>query len=495
MAGARRRARLFLGGGQTSVEVDSNSASQERSRLAGPQDFYDQVAESDARPVVRRRERIFRRSLVAADMAAAAIAVYAAMDLIGGDSLRPGYLTMMPLVVLVAKIQGLYDRDELVIRKSTLDELPRLVNLATLFTLLLWLARHFVVVGAPGTETLLVLWIALIVALPLGRMVARRTAALFAPGERLFLVGDAATADRMQAKLAHSSGADLVGVVAAHEIEHREGALPELVHRADVHRIVIASSSGLDEERIVDLVRAAKATGVRVTFFPGVLASVGSSVVIDDLWGMPLLGIPRFGLSRSSAAVKRSLDIAGAITGLVLLAPLFAVVAVLVKLDSAGPVFFRQTRVGRAGDVFAIVKFRTMVLGAEAMKAELRKRHLTSGLFKLEDDPRVTRIGRWLRRTSIDELPQLYNVLLGQMSLVGPRPLIGDEDELITGFDRRRLMITPGMTGPWQILGSSRVPLHEMLKLDYLYVANWSLWNDVKILVRTLAVVLSRQGL
>jgi lipopolysaccharide/colanic/teichoic acid biosynthesis glycosyltransferase len=135
-----------------------------------------------------------------------------------------------------------------------------------------------------------------------------------------------------------------------------------------------------------------------------------------------------------------------------------------------------------------------MVDDAEALKAQLRERNESEGLFKIGDDPRITKVGRWLRRTSVDELPQLLNVLRGQMSLVGPRPLVLDEDEMITGFDRRRLMITPGMTGQWQVLGSTRVPLHEMLKLDYLYIANWSLWNDIKILVRTLAVVVGAAG-
>jgi lipopolysaccharide/colanic/teichoic acid biosynthesis glycosyltransferase len=132
---------------------------------------------------------------------------------------------------------------------------------------------------------------------------------------------------------------------------------------------------------------------------------------------------------------------------------------------------------------------------AERMKANLRKHNEAEGIFKIGSDPRVTRIGRLLRKTSMDELPQLVNVIRGQMSLVGPRPLVVDEDEMITGFDRRRLAITPGMTGPWQILGSARIPMHEMMKLDYVYVANWSLWSDIKILLRTLGVVVAGQGL
>ena len=225
------------------------------------------------------------------------------------------------------------------------------------------------------------------------------------------------------------------------------------------------------------------------------LAVVGSSVVFDDLWGMQVLGVQRFGLTRSSEAVKRALDVAGAGVGLLALSPLLAVTALLIKLDSPGPTLFRQQRIGRGGAPFTILKFRSMVVGADAMKADLLSRSDPDGLFKIVDDPRVTRVGRWLRKSCLDELPQLCNVLRGEMSLVGPRPLIFDEDAMITGHDRGRLALTPGMTGHWQILGSTRVPLSEMVTLDYLYVANWSLWNDVKILVRTVGVVARRQGI
>jgi lipopolysaccharide/colanic/teichoic acid biosynthesis glycosyltransferase len=152
--------------------------------------------------------------------------------------------------------------------------------------------------------------------------------------------------------------------------------------------------------------------------------------------------------------------------------------------------------VGRDGKHFKICKFRTMCTDAEQRKSELRAiNEAEGGLFKIADDPRVTRVGRILRKTSLDELPQLFNVLLGDMSLVGPRPLVLDEDAQIKGWDRRRLQLTPGMTGHWQILGSARVPLHEMVKIDYLYVAGWSLWSDMKILLRTVPYMLSRRGM
>jgi lipopolysaccharide/colanic/teichoic acid biosynthesis glycosyltransferase len=174
---------------------------------------------------------------------------------------------------------------------------------------------------------------------------------------------------------------------------------------------------------------------------------------------------------------------------------MMAAVALAIRLDSRGPILFRQTRVGRNGKRFQIFKFRSMCMDAEAQKCDLFHLNETEGLFKMAADPRVTRVGRLLRRTSLDELPQLFNVWWGEMSLVGPRPLVTDEDAKIEGLDRSRLHLTPGMTGHWQILGSSRVPLHEMVGIDYLYVANWSLWSDVKILLRTVPYVLARRGM
>jgi lipopolysaccharide/colanic/teichoic acid biosynthesis glycosyltransferase len=140
-------------------------------------------------------------------------------------------------------------------------------------------------------------------------------------------------------------------------------------------------------------------------------------------------------------------------------------------------------------------KFRTMFEGADRLRAELAGRNQTVGVFKIKDDPRVTRVGRFLRRTSLDELPQLINVVRGEMSLVGPRPLVEDEDSQVEGWHRRRLHLTPGMTGAWQIMGDTRVPLREMVMMDYLYIVNWSLWADVKILIRTAGHVLGRRGL
>src|SRR4051794_11203869 len=195
-------------------------------------------------------------------------------------------------------------------------------------------------------------------------------------------------------------------------------------------------------------------------------------------------------------ATKRTMDLVGALLLIAILLPFTLVTALLTKLDSSGPILFRQRRIGRDDEPFAMLKFRTMIDGADEQKAALR--HLNEaahGLFKIDGDPRVTRIGRWLRATSLDELPQLVHVVTGKMSLVGPRPLVPEEDARILGSQRRRLQMRPGMTGIWQVNGASSIPIHEMVKLDGGYVDNWSLWVDAKVLAVTAAHVVMRKSM
>jgi lipopolysaccharide/colanic/teichoic acid biosynthesis glycosyltransferase len=213
---------------------------------------------------------------------------------------------------------------------------------------------------------------------------------------------------------------------------------------------------------------------------------------------MPVVSLPPLRLARASRLLKRSFDLSVASVALTLLAPLLLTVAAAIRLDSSGPALFRQPRRGRAGSTFDIVKFRTMNVGAESQRHDADVVHLNEvdgPLFKVKGtDPRVTRIGGFLRRTSLDELPQLWNVVRGEMSLVGPRPFVLHEADQITGWAARRLDMTPGITGLWQVLGRNDMPYEEMVKLDYLYVTNWSLWWDMKILCQTIPVVVGRRG-
>lgn len=472
---------------------------REAIRTRGEQAIY----ELDGVQIVERRERLFRRLLGIADVAATVAALTLAVVVLGGSTMTLLGIAVLPLVVALAKIKGLYDRDELLIRKTTIDESPQLFQLATLLTLVLWLGDTPLAGGTLTQEQVIVFWSVFFGLALLMRRAARAFAKHLSPVERVLFVGDEAAYRRLQAKLEDPSvRADAVHRIPVEKprfvharIQPRDAQLREIVRAVDAHRIII-DPQALAPEEMLDLVRAAKAIGVRVSLLPRVLDVVGSSVVFDDLSGLTVMGIRRFGLTRSSRLLKRTFDVAGSTALLLLFAPLMAVIAVAIRLDSGGPVLFRQTRIGRGGRPFRICKYRTMCTDAEELKAELRDRNeVDGGLFKMSEDPRVTRVGRLLRRTSLDELPQLLNVLGGSMSLVGPRPLVVDEDRQIQGWDRRRLQLTPGMTGHWQILGSSRVPLPEMVKIDYVYVASWSLWSDAKILLRTIPYVLSRRGM
>jgi lipopolysaccharide/colanic/teichoic acid biosynthesis glycosyltransferase len=197
---------------------------------------------------------------------------------------------------------------------------------------------------------------------------------------------------------------------------------------------------------------------------------------------------------------KRTMDIIGSSLGLICLSPVLALVAVLIRWDSRGPILFRQERMGLGGRVFRCLKFRTMVPDAEQRLRDLEARNESAGgvLFKIKDDPRVTPLGRFLRRSSLDELPQLWNVLVGEMSLVGPRPLQLRDSENLERLDSegyaRRLSVIPGITGPWQVGGRSEVDSMRMIRLDLDYVERWSIGVDVAILFKTVGVVIARQG-
>jgi exopolysaccharide biosynthesis polyprenyl glycosylphosphotransferase len=449
---------------------------------------------------VRRRDRRYRRLLGLADVLTMTAALAICVPLLGeGDTLTPLVAAGAPLILILGKVLDLYDRDELLLHKTTLDEAPKLFQVATLMALLLWLGHGFLIEGELGRKQVLGFWFVLAALLPLARGSARLLARRLAQSENCLLVGLADACDRARAKIESSSSVHArvvaqVDLNTASDADDAAAALAQLARDLDVHRVVVAPPT-TDQGEVLNLIRSAKNLGLKVSVLPRMLEVVGSSVEFDDLEGLNVLGIRRFGLTRSSWAVKRGMDLMGSVFALTLLAPVLAAIAAAIKLDSRGPVFFRQQRVGRDGRLFEMLKFRTMVRDADRMKGELEQRNEAEGLFKIADDPRATRVGRWLRRTSLDELPQLLNVLRGEMSLVGPRPLVLEDDQRVEGWYRRRLHLTPGMTGRWQVLGSARIPLGEMVKLDYLYVANWSLWGDVKILLRTVGFVFARRGL
>jgi exopolysaccharide biosynthesis polyprenyl glycosylphosphotransferase len=457
------------------------------------------IREGSAPVGVAQRDAALRRLLVLADVFATGVAMLAAVTWLGDDRLLPASLLLLPLVVVAASLMGLYERDETVLSKTTLKEGPALFHLATLCTLLLFVGQDVLVEGRLGLGQGLALWLAFFGASSGCRSLGRHLAVSRSRPERVVVIGDAERLESVEEKLRHgwALNAEIVRSITLDELPSAEPheALATLVRRHDAERVIVASGD-LDSDHLLAIIRESKALGVKVSVQPRLLEVVGSAVEFEDVHGGVFLGIRRFGLSRADMRLKRAMDVIASSLLLVVAAPVIAAAAVAIKLDSRGPVFFRQDRIGRDGRRFRMWKLRTMVDGAEARQAELMPlNEAVGGLFKMADDPRVTRVGRLLRRTALDEIPQLINVLRGEMSLVGPRPLVPAEDQRIVGWHRRRLQLVPGMTGMWQVLGSARIPLSDMVALDYLYIVNWSVWNDVQILLRTISFALRGRGL
>jgi exopolysaccharide biosynthesis polyprenyl glycosylphosphotransferase len=401
-------------------------------------------------------------------------------------------LAVPPLFVLLCKTLGLYERDEHLIHKTTLDEMPALFGIATLTALLLVFSDGLFFTSGLSRGEAAVLWILLFVLLICMRSLARWTTTRVLPPERCLLVGDPRRASIFREKLGLNTPprAELVGYVPA-----AFGDLEPLLVAKSIDRVVIAPPADGGGDDLLYIIRELKSQGVKVSVLPEASRMAGSSVEQDYLNGLTLLGVKRFEIGKSSQLIKRAIDLVVSSAALVVLAPVLAVTALAIKLDSRGPVLFRQVRAGRRGEPFEMLKFRSMVDGADGLKDELRHLNEAEGIFKIANDPRITRVGRLLRRVHLDEVPQLINVLRGEMSLVGPRPLPLDEDRAIRGWYRDRLEVPPGITGYWQVLGSSRIPLEEMVKLDYLYIANWSIWSDLKLMLRTVPVVVNRRGM
>lgn len=469
---------------------------------------WSALTEADFTPRASARDALMRRVLGAVDVAGAYGALFLILGLINGArAVHPEALLIAPFVIVLSKSLGLYDRDANRVRKTTLDELPRLLYFSGVYALAVWIAQDVLLAGGLSRPQVFALVLTTCGFVAFGRALARFMVTASSSPERCIFVGPAADAARTSTKLAGSPGvkAELIGRISLHPWDQEQttsipvlggvSQIAQLVKERGLERAIVTPDAH-DQEAYLQVIRLLKALGVKVSVLPRLLEVVGSSSTFDDIDGLTLLGVAQYGLSKSSKFLKRAVDIAGATILFMLLAPLLGIIALAVKLDSPGPVLFRQNRIGQGGRHFQMLKFRSMFCDAEARKAALQEQNeAQGGLFKIREDPRRTRVGRLLRQISLDELPQLINVLCGHMSLVGPRPLVPDEDALVAGWQRRRLTVRPGMTGLWQIYGSARIPMPEMVKIDYLYGANWSIWLDLKILIRTIPYVLRRKGL
>ena len=414
------------------------------------------------------------------------------------------FLGALPVWVVTAKLAGLYDRDEERTDHSTVDDVLGVLQLLTLGTWLAYAGVSVTDIGTPQLRKFFVFWCAAVALVTAGRAVARGICRrLPAYVQEAIIVGAGDIGQIVARKIIQHPeyGIRVVGFVdtvpkpIVPSLDHlpligRPDDLPALVERMGIERVIFAFW-GEPHERTLSLIRALRDYPVQVDVVPRLFELIPSTADFHALESMSLISLPPQRLSSSSLLMKRTMDVALAAVGLVLFAPLLLVIALLIQVESRGPVLFRQERMGKGDRKFSMLKFRTMVVDADERKedvAHLNKHSLNGGdprMFKIPNDPRTTRVGRFLRRYSLDELPQLWNVLRNEMSIVGPRPLILDEDSHVDAWGRRRLDLKPGITGLWQVLGRDAIPFEEMVRLDYLYVTTWSLWNDVRIMVRT----------
>ena len=303
----------------------------------------------------------------------------------------------------------------------------------------------------------------------------RRVLRAMAPGGAYVLAGEVDLGDR-------GTGGDLA-------------ALRSALDDTGARVVVLAGAERLPDDELLELLHSVRLRGVPLRVVPGALALTRGRTILSQGMGVPLLDVHYPRLDNSQRALKRALDVAVSASGLALLAPVLLAIALAVRLDSQGPVLFRQKRVGADEKTFVCLMFRSMRADAEVRQEELEALNEANGaIFKIRRDPRVTRVGRFLRRWSLDELPQLLNVLKGEMSLVGPRPLPVRDFLRMEEEDKRRLGAVPGMTGYWQISGRSNLSFEDMVRLDLYYMENWSLSFDLKIVLKTLGAVLRREG-
>jgi exopolysaccharide biosynthesis polyprenyl glycosylphosphotransferase len=449
-----------------------------------------------------------RRLLVGADVMALLCGI-ASWSLLGApDPSAHAFWMLLTLPVWIALFTayGLYAAGLRRVGHATVDDIPAMAHAFLVGGVGTWLYLQITPAGKlVFSELLAFIGVAFLLALLL-RFLARKVALRMFGSERVIFVGSGPMTPILVRQMLRQPrhGLEAVGVLTRPENNHWPLPLPELGALASIdaaavineHAIdrVIVSAEGIDDDMLLELVSRCRSLGVKISALPSLAAMMGPAATVDHLEGITLIGINTPSLARSNRIFKRAMDIAGASLLLALTSPLLLLVAVAIKLDSRGPVLFRQKRIGRKGKPFSLTKFRSMGVGAEAQREALLEHSRQTEWLDLEHDPRITRVGRRLRHSSLDELPQLWNVLRGDMSLVGPRPLIAEEDRNVEGWARRRLDLTPGITGLWQVLGRAHIPFEQMIMLDYLYVANWSLWGDIKLMLQTIPVVLTRRG-
>jgi exopolysaccharide biosynthesis polyprenyl glycosylphosphotransferase len=493
--------------------------------------LYQQVDEQTREILLRRRTKVqrrgwlVRRALLAADLFGLAGAFLVAQLLFahrgpGVDRVAEFYeygifLVTLPAWIVVAKLYGLYERDEERTDHSTVEDMVDVFHLLTVGVWLLFGFTRLTDVASPTVPKLFTFWVLGIVLVAGCRVLARtycRRQLIYLQNTLIVGAGDVGQLVARKLLQHHEYGINLVGFVDDNPRERREDLssfailgvpddLAEICQVLDVERVIFAFSNETPH-RELDLVRSLDHLDVQIDMVPRLFEIVTPTANLHTVEGLPVLSLSPVRLSRSSRALKRALDVLVSAVALTILAPLFAFVAWRIRRGSPGPVFFRQTRLGMDMKEFTVLKFRTMTDGTSSAPHEEYIRqsaagvvaHESNGLFKLDRSDCVTKTGRWLRRTSLDELPQLINVLRGEMSLVGPRPCLAYEIESFERHHFERFAVPAGMTGMWQVLARAHSTFREALDMDVAYVRGWSLGLDLQLLCRTPLQLLRPKG-
>jgi exopolysaccharide biosynthesis polyprenyl glycosylphosphotransferase len=454
----------------------------------------------------RRRGAVLRRLLALGDWAALVASLFVVTAASATTEVGTLFWAMLfsPVWVLVVKLQGLYDNDHRRIRHSTLDELPSLVSASVLGVLALDGLLALSPVGPLSPLSAIALGLGTLLGSFVGRGVLRFLWHRLTPVATGIVIGAPRAVDVVARRVSTHPEARLalVGYLssqsepAAAELP-RLGMVTDIARAAREHAIerVVVSEGEMSEPATERLIEECKVAGLALTFLPQHYGLLGPGIELNRLAELPVLDFRFSDPPRSTMAMKRGMDFLIAAFLLLLLSPLLCLIALAILVDSGRPVLFRQRRAGEGGEAFNMLKFRTMITDAEQRLPELIDlASLEQPAFKIPNDPRVTRIGRLLRRTSLDELPQLINVLRGQMSLVGPRP---EEEAVVALYDERqraRLAVKPGITGPMQVYGRSDLTFEERLAMERDYLDNLSLVTDLMILLRTPGAIVRGDG-
>jgi exopolysaccharide biosynthesis polyprenyl glycosylphosphotransferase len=438
------------------------------------------------------RDALRRRMLALADMASTLLAIAAAQLGVAG---APWALVFLPLWLLLAKLVGLYDRDHEAIRHLTVDDVPGIVAWAAGGTATVALLLPLTPVASLTTGGAARMFVVAALSAFVLRGTVRWLWRRVTPPERTAVIGEGELADAIERKAElfkdmHLKVVD--GPVPSAGDAVGGDPLEELISRVD--RVVLASERA-DPDLIGRLVVLCRSNQVKLSVVSPLRGRALPVLRISQVADLPVLDYETWDVSRSTLMLKRGFDAVFSLAALVILAPLFPLVALAIRIDSRGPVIFTQRRAGAGGRPFTMYKLRTMTADAEEALPEIvRLEDLREPMFKLSNDPRVTRVGRLLRRLSLDELPQLVNVLRGQMSIVGPRPEQVDLVERYAPEHRIRLQVKPGMTGPMQVFGRGELSFGERLAVELDYVENMSLGRDLRILFQTAPAIIRGTG-